>query len=45
VHWRLGQLQERRNNPAAARAAFAEAVRLDPTLGAAAEALRRLRVD
>ena len=45
VQWRLGQLQERRKDSAAARAAFAEAVRLDPTLGAAAEALRRLRVD
>jgi len=45
VQWRLGQLQERRKDPAAARAAFSEALRLDPTLGAAAEALRRLRVD
>jgi tetratricopeptide (TPR) repeat protein len=45
VQWRLGQLQERRKDPAAARVAFTEAVRLDPTLGAAVEALRRLRVD
>lgn len=45
VQWRLGQLHERRPDPAAARAAFTEALRLDPALGAAAEALRRLRVD
>ncbi|MEY4686595.1 MAG: hypothetical protein RIR76_618 [Verrucomicrobiota bacterium] len=45
VQWRIGQLHERRKDPAAARAAFTEAVRLDPTLGAAAEALRRLRID
>ena len=45
VQWRLGQMQERLKDPAAARAAFSEALRLDPTLGAAAEALRRLRVD
>jgi len=45
VQWRLGQLHERRKDPAAARVAFTDAVRLDPTLGAAVEALRRLRVD
>ena len=45
AHWRIGQLHERRKETAAAREAFTAAVGLDPTLSAAAEALRRLRVD
>jgi tetratricopeptide (TPR) repeat protein len=43
VHLRLGALLEKKGDPAAARAAYAAAVRLDPNFTPAATALTRLQ--
>lgn len=45
VWYRLGMIAERRANVAAARAAYAEALRLEPAFNRPAEALRRLAGD
>jgi tetratricopeptide (TPR) repeat protein len=42
VQWRLGQILEKKNDPAGARAAYAAAVKLDPTFAPAAAALKNL---
>ena len=43
VHWRLGQLLERKKDLPAARAAYEQALALDPTHTSATEALRKLK--
>lgn len=42
VHWRLGNLAERRKNPAAARTAYETALRLDPDFRQARDSLAKL---
>ena len=43
AQWRLGQLLEKKSDPAAARAAYQAALALDPGFAAAAEALKKLK--
>lgn len=43
VSWRLGNVLEKRNDPAAARAAYEAALALDANFKAAAEALKKLK--
>lgn len=43
VEWRLGNVLDKKNDPAAARAAYEAALRLDPKFTAAIAALKRLR--
>jgi predicted negative regulator of RcsB-dependent stress response len=43
TQWRLGQLLERKNDSAAARAAYEAAVKLDATFTPAIEALKKLK--
>lgn len=43
VHWRLGQLLEKKSDPAGARGAYEAALQLDPKFNPAAEALKQLR--
>ena len=42
AHWRLGQIREQRKDVAGARREYETALRLDPSLRAAREALRKL---
>jgi tetratricopeptide (TPR) repeat protein len=42
AQWRLGQLLEKKSDPAGARAAYEAAVKLDPKFTPAAEALKKL---
>lgn len=42
AHWRLGNLAERRQDPAAARAAYETALHIDPNFRQAADALAKL---
>ena len=43
VHWRLGNLAEKRGNSAAARAEYEAALKLDPTFAQAKESLTKLK--
>ena len=43
VHWRLGQLFEKKNDRAGARAAYEAALKLDPNFAQAVEALKKLK--
>ena len=43
AHWRLGNLLEKKSNPAGARAAYTASLELDPNFTAAAESLRKLK--
>lgn len=43
AHWRLGNIAEKQRNPAAARAAYEAALKLDPNFKQAAESLAKLR--
>ncbi len=43
VHWRLGHIAEKRRDPAAARAAYEESLRLDPGFTQAADSLAKLK--
>lgn len=43
AHWRIGNILEKKNDPAGARAAYQAALKLDPKLTAAAEALKKLK--
>jgi len=43
VHWRLGNLFEKRDDSAGARAAYEAALKLDPTFTRAADALKKLK--
>lgn len=43
VQWRLGQLLEKKNDPASARAAYEASLQLDPNFAPAKEALAKLR--
>ena len=43
AHWRLGQLLEKKNDAAAARAAYESAVKFDPAFTPAAESLKKLK--
>jgi tetratricopeptide (TPR) repeat protein len=42
VHWRIGNLQEKRSDPAAARAAYEASLQLDPNYAPAKDALKKL---
>jgi tetratricopeptide (TPR) repeat protein len=42
AHWRLGQIFEKQGNPAAARAEYAAALKLNPTQPQLVEAMKRL---
>jgi tetratricopeptide (TPR) repeat protein len=43
VHWRLGNIAERRGNPPAARAAYEESLKLDPNFKQALASLSKLK--
>ncbi len=43
AHWRLGNLLEKKHDPAGARAAYEAAVKLDPNFTPAAESLKKLK--
>lgn len=43
THWRLGQLLEKKFDPAGARAAYEAAVQLDPKFSPAVDALKKLK--
>lgn len=43
AHWRIGNLLEKKNDPAGARVAYEAALKLDPKFNAAAEALKKLK--
>lgn len=43
AQWRLGMILEKKGDPAAARAAYEAAVKLDPTFAPAADALKKLK--
>lgn len=43
AHWRLGNIAEKRRDPATARAAYTTALQLDPSFKAAADSLAKLR--
>ena len=43
AHWRLGLILEQKKDPAAARAAYQAAVKLDPNFTPAADALKKLK--
>lgn len=43
VHWRLGVIAEKRNDPAAARAAYGASLKLDPEFKLAADSLAKLK--
>jgi tetratricopeptide (TPR) repeat protein len=43
VHWRLGNIAERRGQPAAARTEYEAALKIDPHFGAAAKSLAGLK--
>jgi tetratricopeptide (TPR) repeat protein len=42
AHWRLGQIFEKKGDPAAARTEYAEALKLNPTQPQLIEAMKRL---
>lgn len=43
AHWRIGNLLEKKNDPAGARAAYQAALKVDPKFNQAAEALKKLK--
>jgi tetratricopeptide (TPR) repeat protein len=43
VYWRIGQLQEKRGDKPAARAAYEASLQADPNFSKASEALERLK--
>ena len=43
AHWRIGNIHEKKNDPAAARAAYQAALKLEPNFTQAAEALKKLK--
>lgn len=43
VHWRLGNIQERRYHPAAARMAYEDSLKLDPNFQQALDSLAKLK--
>ncbi len=43
AHWRLGNIAEKRRDPATARAAYTTALQLDPSFKAATDSLAKLR--
>jgi tetratricopeptide (TPR) repeat protein len=43
VQWRIGNILEKKNDPAGARAAYQAALKLDPNFTQAAEALKKLK--
>jgi tetratricopeptide (TPR) repeat protein len=43
AHWRLGQILEHKKDPAAAKAAYEAALKADPNLTPAADALKKLK--
>ena len=43
VHWRIGNLHEKKGDPAKARIAYEAALKIDPNHAAAAESLKKLK--
>lgn len=43
AHWRIGNILEKKNDPAAARAEYEAALKLDPKLTPAADSLKKLK--